>query len=149
MRASFLRRNEELDTICKKQETDLVIVANGTKGEKTSDFSRKFPLRLPGAAEIARGAYIDDQHHGELSLLRELLDVGGSHARGHVPIDRPNFVARLVLAHVFKVHPAPFKDTVVIAGEGGFDEAAGFDLQGADLLQNLGWCFASLGHHAA
>src|SRR5207249_8513791 len=137
MRASFLRRNEELDTIGKKQQTDLDIVANGTKGEKTSDFSRKFPLRLPGAAEIARGAHVDDQHYGELSLLRELLDVSGSHARGHVPIDRPNFVTGLVFAHVFKVHPAPFKDTMVIAGEGGFDETARFDLEGSDFLQYL------------
>src|SRR5207247_1152635 len=65
-----------------------------------------------------------------------------AHARSNIPIDTTNFVARLILAHVFKVHSASFENAVVIAGERGFDQTAGFNLQGSDLFENLG-CFLS------
>ena len=60
--------------------------------------------------------------------------------RRDVPIDRANFVAGLILAHVFEVHPASFENAVVIAGEGGLDQTLGFDLERADFLENLALC---------
>ena len=45
-------------------------------------------------------------------------------SRGYVPIDRADFIARLIFAHILKVHPASLEDAVIIAREDGLDEAA-------------------------
>ena len=58
-------------------------------------------------------------------------------SRGDIPVDRPNFVARLVFTNVFKVHSAAFEDAVVIAGKCGLDEAPRFYLEGSDFFENL------------
>src|SRR5258707_2675008 len=42
--------------------------------------------------------------------------------RSHVPIDCSNFVARLIFAHIFEIHPAALEDAMVIAGEDGLDQ---------------------------
>ena len=65
------------------------------------------------------------------------LTNGVPEPRRHVPIDRANFVARLILAHVLEIHPATFEDAVVIAGEGGLDEPVGLDFERADFLQDF------------
>ena len=117
MRAAFLRRNEKLDLIGEEEQADLVVIPNGAEGEQTRDFRRKFALRLRRTAEISRCAHIHDQHHRQFALFGEFLDERGPHPRRHVPIDRANFVARLILAHFLEVHPASFEDAVVIAGE--------------------------------
>src|SRR4029434_10523426 len=65
-----------------------------------------------------------------------------AHTRSDVPIDRADFIPRLILPYVFKIHSATFEYAVVIAGERGFDQTAGFDLKCSDFLENLG-CFLS------
>ena len=57
--------------------------------------------------------------------------------RRHVPIDRADLIARLILAHVLEVHPASLEDAVVIAREDRLHEALGLDLERADFLQDL------------
>jgi hypothetical protein len=36
--------------------------------------------------------------------------------------------------HVFEIHAATFEDAVIIAGEGGLDQAARFNFEGANFL---------------
>ena len=135
MGAPFLRRDEKFDLIGEEEQADLVVIADGTESEQAGDFGGELALRLRGAAEISRGAHIHDQHDGEFAFFGEFFDKRGAHPRGDVPIDRANFVAGLILAHILEVHPASFEDTVVIAGEGGLDETAGFDFESADFLR--------------
>src|SRR5439155_24959692 len=60
-----------------------------------------------------------------------------SKSRGHVPIDCPNFVARLIFAHIFEIHPAALEDAMVIAGEDGLDQTLRFNFQRTDFFKNL------------
>ena len=102
-----------------KKQADFVVVSDGAEGEQTRDFGGKFALRLRDAAKISRRADVHHQHDGQLALFREFFDEGSAKPRGHVPIDRANFVAGLIFAHIFEIHAAPFEDAVVIAGESG------------------------------
>ena len=138
VRAAFLRRDEKLDLIGKENQPDLVVVPDRAEGEEAGDFGRELALRLRDAAEISRSAHIDHEHDRELAFLGEFFHKGVAEPRRHVPIDRANFVAGLVLAHVLEIHPAPFEDAVVIAREGGLHETFGLDLERADFLQDFG-----------
>ena len=51
----------------------------------------------------------------EVALFDELLDVRKPAARGHVPVDGPDVVARLVFAHLGKLQTAPVKCRVILA----------------------------------
>ena len=110
----FLRRDEKLHLVGEKNEADLVVVADRAEGEEAGDFRRQFALRLRHAAEISRSADIDHEHDGEFAFFGEFLDEGVAEPGGHVPIDRANFVARLIFPDVFEIHPAAFEDAVVI-----------------------------------
>jgi hypothetical protein len=138
VRTALLRRNEKLDAIGEKQETYFVVISNGTEGEETGHLGGKLAFRLRSASKISGSAHIHDEHYGQLAFLGEFLHKGAAHSRSDVPIDRANFVARLIFAHVFKVHSASFENAVVISGERGFDQTAGFDLQRSDFLENFG-----------
>ena len=138
MGAAFLRRNEKLHLIGKENEPDLVVIADRAEGEEAGDFRGQLAFRLLDAAEISRSADVDHQHDGQLAFLGEFFHERVAEARGHVPVDRANFVARLVFAHVFEIHPAPFEDAVVIASEGRLHETLGLDLERPDFFQDLG-----------
>ena len=132
----------------KRSRPDLVVVADRAEGEQTCDFRREFAFRLRVAAEISRGAHVHHQHHSQLAFFGEFFDERRPEPRGHVPIDRANFVAGLIFAHLIEVHPASFEDAVVIAGENRLHQTLGLDFERADLLQNLRGClFASHGLH--
>ena len=36
------------------------------------------------------------------------------HPRGNVPINRAHLIARLIFAHLFKIHPLAFEDAMVL-----------------------------------
>ena len=98
------------------------------------------------APEIARGADVDHEHDGQLAFFGEFFYESMSEPRGDVPIDRADFVAGLVFAYIFEIHPSPLEDAVVIAGKSRLHEPLGFDLEGADLLQDLRWGLVRGGH---
>src|SRR5437763_13488315 len=108
MRAPFLRRDEELQSIAEKQQTYFVVVANRAKGEKRGDFCRQLALGLRSAAKIARRTHIDDQHDREFALFRELLHERTAQPRRYVPINRADLDACMVLAVLLKVHHPSF-----------------------------------------
>jgi hypothetical protein len=56
------------------------------------------------------------------------------HPRGHVPIDGPDFVPGLIFPNLFEVHPLPFEDAMVLAGERFAYEPVGANLDLPDLL---------------
>src|SRR5918996_2149559 len=124
MRTAFLRRNEKLDAVGEQEQAHFVVVSNRAEREETGDFGSKLAFGLRSAAKIPGSAHIDDQHHSELAFLREFFYEGAAHARRNVPIDRTNFISRLILSHIFKIHSASFENAVVIAGECGFDQTA-------------------------
>ncbi len=111
-------------------EADLVVVANGGEREHGGKLGGQLVLGLADAAELARGADIDDQEDGEFALLLELLDVRMAEAGRDVPIDGTHLIARQILAHFFKFHPMPLENGMVLAAEHvrDFTVRADFDL---------------------
>src|SRR5215469_564235 len=86
---------------------------------------------------LLRGRNIHHQHHRELALLGEHLHEHVVHPRGHVPVDNPDLVSGLVLAHLRKRHPPPLEDRVVLPGEEIGHHLARGDLQLADALDEV------------
>src|SRR5262249_446527 len=134
MRTSFLWRNEKFNSIREEQQTHLVVVSNCTEGQQAGNFGGQLSFRLRRAAKISRRAYVHNQHDGQLAFFGEFFYKCVTHSRGDIPINRTNFIARLILTHVFKIHSASFEDAMVVPGERGFDQAARLDLKCADFL---------------
>src|SRR4029453_12147454 len=137
MRPTFFRRNKKLNAICEKNEANLVVVPNGAESEQAGDLCGQFTLGLRNASEISGCANIDNEHHSKLALLCKFFYKSCAQTGGHVPVDRANFIARLVFAHIFKIHSTALKDTMVITRESGFDQTARLDLERPDLFENL------------
>ena len=131
----FFGRNEKLHPIGEEKQPDFVVVADGAEGEQTGDFRREFALRLRRRCRNLPEALTSTTSMTVSSRSSvNFLTKARAQPRGHIPIDRANFVARLIFAHIFEVHPASFEDAVVIAGEGGLDETLGLDFERADFL---------------
>src|SRR5919106_4683545 len=138
VRPALLWRNKKFNAICEENEAHLVVIPDCAEGEQTGDFRGQLALGLGYASEISRGAHIDNKHDSKLTFLGKFFYKRGAHPCCHVPIDGAYFIARLILAHIFKIHPTPFKHAVVVPGEGGLDQTACFDFQRPNFLENLG-----------
>ena len=137
MGAALGRRDVVFDLVGKEEEADLVAVADGGEGEDARHLGRQLALALGLGAEFARRADVDGEEDGEFSFLAQLFDEGRAGARGDVPVDEPDFVARRVFAHFVEVHAAALEDGMVFAGQGVGDKPprAQFDL--AHFLQHF------------
>ena len=87
--------------------------------------------------EAAARGEVDEKHDRHLPLFGEHLDVGVIHPRADVPVDEANVIARLVLAHFAKRHPAAFEHGVVAAGELVVGEPRRVDLDLFEFLDEL------------
>ena len=134
---ALLRRHEALDPVGEQDQPDLVVVADGAQREQRAQFGRDLGLELGRAAEPPRRAEVDQQHHGQLALLDVALDERMADARGDVPVDRADVVARHVLADVGELDAAALEHAVVLAGERAIDQAAGPDVDPPDLSQRF------------
>ena len=137
MRAALFWRDKKLHPVCEKNQPDFIVIADRAESEQARDFRGQFAFRLGGASEISRRANIDNQHHGQLAFFGKFFDERVSETGSHVPIDRANVVARLILAHVFKIHSATFEDAVIIPCEDSLDQTLRFNFQRADFFKNL------------
>ncbi len=151
VRAAFLRRDVELHLVGEEEQPDLVVIPDGAEGEQAGHFRREFALRLRDAAKTAGGAHVDHEHDCELALFGELFHKGHAEARGHIPIDRANLVARLILADFVEIHPAPLEDAVIIPRKNRLHQPAGLDLERADFGEDFGGrllaCGVAVFHH--
>ena len=87
---------------------DAVITPERCEGEDGRDLHGLLALTRLGCAERARRAHVDDEDDGELTFLAVLLHEGAltSGARGGVPIDGANVVARGIFADLVEIHSA-------------------------------------------
>ncbi len=148
----FARRQEELHLVREEQQPDLVAVADGAEGQQAGHFRGEFALGLRDAAERAGGADIDEQQHGQLAFLGEVLDVQVARARGDVAVDEADLVAGVVGTHVLEVHPAPLEHGMVLPGEGAVHQPPGAQFQPTDFFEDGGgvghvrkWAIATTG----
>src|SRR5437764_652818 len=146
MRSTFLWRNKKLELIAKKKKPYLVAVSDRAECQQTGDLGGEFTLGLCGAAEISGCAHVHDQHHSQFAFFGELLNEGAAEPRRHIPVNRANLVTGLIFAYILKIHSPPLEHAMVITGERGLDQGAGFDLQSTDLPQNF-FCALFLGRH--
>src|SRR5690606_15228324 len=93
MLAALARWNVEVGAAVKQEQADLVAIVDGGQREQRTELDGGLELAAPARAKILRGRYVDEQHHGELALLDEALDVRLAGARGDVPVDRAHVVA--------------------------------------------------------
>ena len=137
VQAAFFWRDVKLDIIAEKQEPDLVVVVDRAEGQDRGHLGGQLALAQLHAPECPRRAHIHHQHDRELPLLRELFHIRRIHPGGHVPVDRTDLIARGIFPNLLEIHPAAFENTVVLAGEPGIHQAAGPQLEPADLFQDF------------
>ena len=137
VQAAFFRMNEKFDLVAEKEEADFVVILDRAEGEDRGDFGGQLALARVHASEIARGADIDHEHDGQFALLSEFFDKWRVHARGDVPIDRPDFVTRRVFAHLLEIHPPPLEDAMIRPGKHRVDQTPGAQFNAPDLFEDL------------
>src|ERR1700722_16435448 len=59
------------------------------------------------------------------------------HPRRHVPVNRADFVARLVFAHLLEIHPLPLEHAMVLAAHCFGNRARGAQLDLPDFLEDF------------
>ena len=59
------------------------------------------------------------------------------HAGGNIPIDGAHFITGLILTHFFEIHPLPFENAMVLAGESFANEPVGANFDLADFFKNF------------
>jgi hypothetical protein len=138
MPPALSRRHHVLDRVGEHHTADAIVVPNRRHREHRGKLGRHLALEATARAESLRPRHVDGEHHRELALLDVPLHVGALHARRHVPIDAPHFVARLILAYLGELHSLPFEHRTVFAGEERVHEAARAQLEQPDLSQYLG-----------
>ena len=104
--AALARRDVEVGAAVEQQQADLVAVLDRAHREQRRQLDRGLELAAPARAEVLRRADVDQQHHRQLALLDEPLDVRLAGARGDVPVDRADVVAGHVRAHLVELHAA-------------------------------------------
>src|SRR5579864_3690392 len=122
-----------LQPVGEERGPDPVVVPGGGEGEHGADLDREGALGPAPRAEGAGRAVVHGEKDGELALLEEALDVGRAQARGDVPVDHADVVARLVLAYLGELHAAAPEGARVFAGDDVADQMSGRDLDPPDL----------------
>jgi len=148
VRAAFARWHIRLDPVGEKEESYLVVVLGGGKGEDAGELGGQLPFRLGSGAKSTGSREVDEKHEGELAFLAVDFDKGPIHARGDVPVDGADLVARLVLADLLKVHSLAFENTMVSPRQGFGHHPVGTDLQSPHLPENIPGLLFLLGHGA-
>ena len=120
----FLGRDVELDMIRKKQQSHLVIVADGAERNHTGDFRGKLALGEMHTAERPGSAHVHDKHHRQLAFLGEFFHIGVPHARGDIPVNGADLIAGLVFTNLLEVHAPALENAPVLARERCFNERA-------------------------
>src|SRR5580704_13408268 len=130
-------RHVLLDPIGEEQETDAVVVARRGECQDRADFGGQSGLAPHATAEGIGTAAVDQEDDGELPLLDVAPHVGRGRPRGDRPVDRPDVVAELVLAHVGELDATALEDAPVLSGEYVADESPEAQLQPADVVDDL------------
>ena len=143
MLAPLLRRDELLDAVGEEDDTNLVVVLDGTERQGGSNLRGHIALGLHNGTEVQTAADIHQEHHRQLALLLKDLDKGLIETRGDVPLDVTDVVAILVLPHLAEGHTASFEGRVVLPRKDIAGESTGLDFNLADALEYLR-CFHCL-----
>ena len=135
--AAFAGRDELLDLVGEQDQPHLVVVADGRKRQHRGNFCRQLAFGLRMGAKQSRAADVHHQHQRQFAFLDELLYERMVHPRRDVPIDGPDIISRLVLAHLVEVHPLALKDAMVLPGQRLAHQPVSPNLDLPDLFEDL------------
>ena len=135
--AATPRRDEVLDIIRDQRHPDAIVLPNRGEAEQSAQFRRQLALLLPARAEQHGTRDIDHEHHRELALLDEALDVGFAEPRGDVPIDVADLIPGNVGTDLFELDAATFEHALGATREQVLDQPPAADLEPTDLTQQI------------
>ena len=95
----------------------------------------QIPLELVCGTEETGAAHVDEQHHRQLTLFFEYLDVRGVVAGCHIPVHIAHIVAVLILANLAEGHTASLEGAMVLARKYLVGQGFRLDLYLPDLLE--------------
>ena len=102
-------------------ESDAVAVGGAEQGDQAGEFEEGVAFGAAGRAELQRGRILEEDQHGDLALLDELLAVGFAEAGGDVPVDVAHVVAELVLHDLVELHATAAEGGAVFAAQHRLD----------------------------
>ena len=100
-------------------------------------FGGEFAFGIRHRAEIRRRADIDHQQDGQFALLGEELDVRLAGARGDIPIDGADIIARHIVSNTIEIHAAALEDAGIAPGQRVIDEPVGADFHPPDAAEDF------------
>src|ERR1700687_158788 len=115
--SSLPRWNDVLDAIGEQENTNPIVVPDGGHRQHGGKLTGQLALESFYGSESLRSGEIDDEHDRQLALFDVSLDQGPAHPCAYVPVDRPDLIAWLVLAHFGELHALTLEDGSVFAGK--------------------------------
>ncbi len=127
---ALARRNEFHDPVAEEHQPDLVLVTDRRHGEQTGHLRRQLAFGARPRTETVRSRNIDEENDRQFTLFGEALDVRLARPGRHIPVDRPDVIARHVWPHLIELDPLSLENRVVVTGQAFVNQAVG---QNADL----------------
>ena len=131
---SFLGRDKLLDLVREEHHADLIVVLYRRESQGSGDLGDHLLLHDVDGAKVTATGHVDQQHHRQLTLLLEHLDIRADVAGGHVPVDIPDIIAVLIFPHLAERHTTALESRMVLAGEDVTGKTTGLYLDTAYLL---------------
>lgn len=135
--SSFLGRDEVFDVVGEDHESHAIVVSDGGEGEHGGDFGDELRFASLDASEAHGGGGIDGDQYGQFAFFDEFLDEEIAGARGDVPVEEADVIARGVGLDFIEVHAASLEHGVVFAGEARRRFAACHELKAAYLAEKV------------
>ena len=133
MLAPTSRRDEELDLVGEEDRTDLVIILYRGEGQGSCDLGIELALGLDAGTKVRTPCHIDQEHHGQLTLLLKDLDEGVGIACRDIPVQVTHVIAYLIATYLAKGHTSSTEGGLILPRKDLLREATGLDLDTAYL----------------
>ena len=124
VRSTGLRGHDARLAAREKERADAIPVTREDAGEDRGEVDEEVPLLRPAAvfrgfalSEIHRGADVQEEPRGDVTVLHEQPHPGLLHPGGHVPVDGPHVVGELVLPELRHLEPEAPEERPVVALE--------------------------------
>ena len=127
------RRDEEFDLVGEEDRTDLVIILYRGEGQGRCDLGIELALGLDAGTKVRTPRHIDQEHHGQLTLLLKDLDEGVGIACRDIPVQVTHVIAYLITTYLAKGHTSSTEGGLVLPRKDLLREATGLDLDAAHL----------------
>ena len=132
------RPDVALDPVAEEEHAHRICGTHRREGEDARHLRDEIALQGLPRAELVRCGDIDDQEDGKFPFLHEALHVRAPHTGRHLPVDRLERVARLILADLGELDAVSAEERRVRSESRVVHEPPALQLQPPNLSRRAG-----------